>query len=330
MTGRSTQISVDDPPGREAWVVGIGLVLIALVYRYSWIPGSWETLLRDIETSIGLPVSGVGRWFSAWAAGDGQAFAVIAVDPLGLDQGWVLMDPAYRYGRAGFGWLAWAASLGQHAWVPYGMATVGAVSVAVLFFLAQRLHPLLGMRSWLMVLNPAVFIAFAGDTAESLAMLALAWSLASGQAWASAALGTIRPTFGVALIGRWRMFIWAAAAAVIFGGLWILRFGFDWGQYGGRLGPPLVGYFDDLSLQSALLGAFAVLTLVRGLRHRDWAWMASAVFILCFREDVLGAGHNAWRAAGMLFVLWAFGPGYSIAVGRRVLFRRRSEAAMET
>ncbi len=311
MADHRSQVKTAPSPRLEVWLVGIVLAAVALLYRYAWIPDSWQEVLHHAEVSGGLALGRVGRWFSAWAAGDGQAFAVIAADPLGLDEGWRLAEPAYRYGRAGFGWLAWVASLGQEEWVPYGLAIVGLATTVASFLLAARLRSHLGVRAWLIAFNPAVVIALAGDTAEGLGALALAWALASGRWWASAALGVIRPTFLVALVGRWRCLLWGLGTAVTFGVLWILRFGFEPTQYGGRLGLPSAGYIEQPSLMTVGFAFFALLTLVLGLRHRDWGWVASALLVLCFRGDVLGAAHNGLRAVGMLFVLWAFGPRYS-------------------
>ncbi len=298
-------------PRREIWLVVVAVLAIATIYRYAWIPGPWQDGLLFAEDVWRLPVAQVGKWFSAWTIGDGQAFAVIAADPLGLDQGWELSQPAFRYWRAGFGWLAWVASLGQDRWVPYGMAIVGAAAIAAAFLLAVRLRPRLGRSAWLIVLNPAIFIAFAGDTAEALAVLALAYTLATGRWWASAALGVIRPSFLIALVGRWRTLLWGALAAVALGLLWVLRFGLDMGQYGGNFTLPYVGYMNAPSVQSIGLAILATTTLVVGLRRRDWSWVASPLLVLCFSEFLVADPANGWRAAGMLFVLWAFGPGFS-------------------
>jgi hypothetical protein len=303
-------MDVTGDPRREAWIVGIGVVVLAILARYAWLPNAWEFALQQAADTWGLPVTDVGRWFSAWALGDGQAFAVIAADPLGLEIGDRLGYPAYRYGRAGFGWLAWAASLGRAEWVPYGLAIVGSLAVVATLVLAVRLRPSLGPKAWLIILNPAVFIAFAGDTAETLGIFALALAISSGYWWASAAVGVIRESYIVALVGRWRSMVWGLASALLLAVLWALRFGFESGQYGGNLGLPLIGYFEAPSLQAAVLAVVAATTLAVGLRFRDWGWVASGLFVLCFTHWVVESPVNGWRAAGLLFVIWAFGPGY--------------------
>jgi len=322
LVDKSEPVNSARAPSREIWLVGLALVVVALVYRHSWIHVSWEGPLDRIQDVVGLQVNGVGRWFSAWATGDGQAFAIMAADPLGLDEGWHLTQPGFRYLRVGFSWLVWIASLGQERWIPYAMAMVGALAIAGTFLLAARLRPALGLRAWLLVFNPAVLIGFAGDTAETVGILFLAWAIAGGSRWASAALGLIRPSYLVALLGRHMLVFWGAGAALTMGTLWALRFGFDPAEFGGSLGLPLAGYLDAPSVQAIGLLALALGTLVLGLRHRDWAWVASAVMVMCFTASVLGGAHNGWRAAGMLFVLWAFGPGFSP--------RRREQPGSET
>lgn len=309
-----TEVDRSDAPRRELLLVGLTLVVVAVLYRYAWIPGPWQEGLQFAEEVWRISVTGVGRWFSAWTIGDGQAFAVIAADPLGLDEGWELSQPAFRYWRAGFGWLSWAASLGQERWVPYGMAIAGVLALVATFLLAARLRPHLGRSAWLLVLNPAVFIAFAGDTSETLAVLALAYSLASGRWWASAALGVIRPSFLVALVGRWRSLTWGVFSAVTLGALWVVRFGLETGQYGSNFALPFAGYISEPSIQSLALAVFASLTVALGLRHRNWGWIASGLLVLCFSGFVVAEADNGWRAAGMLFVLWAFRPDYAGSV----------------
>lgn len=295
---------------REIWLAAITLAILAVAYRYAWIPGPWEEGLQFARGVWRIPVEDVGKWFAAWTIGDGQLFAVIAADPLGLDEGWEMIQPAFRYWRAGFGWLAWAASLGQERWVPYGMAIVGAASMVATFLLAVRLRPELGRRAWLLVFNPAVLIAFAGDTAEGLGILALTYAIASGRVWASVAVALIRPSFLIALVGRWRLLRWGASMALVSGVWWIAHFGWEPSQYGSNFALPFVGYFDEPSWHSVALGAFACVTIWRGWQHRDWSWVASGIMVICFSGFILADPTNGWRVAGTLYVVWAFGPGY--------------------
>lgn len=302
----------------EIGIFGVALVVVALIYRYTWIHVSWQAPLERIHDVVGLPVQGVGRWFSAWAAGDGQTFAIMASDPLGLDEGLHITQPVYRYLRVGFAWLVWMTSLGQEQWIPYAMATVGALGIIGTFLLAVRLRPALGLRAWLLVFNPALVIGFAGDTAEAAGVFVLVWAMATGSRWSSVALGVIRPSYLVALVGRHQLPLWGLVTAGMMALLWCLRFGLDMDQFAPIFGPPFLGYIVELSVQSLVLLCVAVLTLTQGLRYRDWAWVASGAMVVCFAAPVVESAANGWRAAGMLFVLWAFGRNYLPQGGQRI------------
>jgi len=236
--------------------IGAALVVVALIYRYTWIHASWDAPLARIHDVVGLPVQGAGKWFSAWAAGDRQTFAIMASDPLGLDEGWHITQPVYRYLRVGFAWLVWMTSLGQEHWIPYAMAIVGALGIIGTFLLAVRLRPELGLRAWLLAFNPALLIGFAGDTAETAGLFVLVWAVATESRWSSVALAVIRPSYLVALIGRHKLAPWAAVLGVV----WCLRFGLDMDQFAPILGPPFMGYMVEPSVQSLLLLGLAVTT----------------------------------------------------------------------
>ncbi len=252
----------------------------------------------------------MGAWFSAWTLGDGQAFAVIASDPLGLEFGDDLKDPGYRYQRAGYAWLVWVGSAGQPNLIPYAMAAVGGLAVIGTLILAISLRKRQGPAAWFLVLNPALYIGFAGDTAEPLAILLLGLALASSRPWAGAALGAVRPDYLLALLGRWKTFAYGVAATALVVGYATLRFGFgSLFPPGARLfGLPLAGYFESSTLAGWILAACAVATLVIGIRYRNWTWIVVGLYVLCFSYTVLFAPVNAWRAAGLMPVLWAFGP----------------------
>jgi hypothetical protein len=190
------------------------------------------------------------------------------------------------------------------------MALGGAIFVASNFILASKVRERLGLRAWLMVANPALYIGFAGDTAEPMAMFFLGLALAVGAVWAGAVLGVTRPDWLIATLWRWKPFLGGVAAAVLLGLYAVAIFGFD-GMVAtaGRLGVPFGGYLAHPSAAGWLLAAFALATVARGLQRRDWAWVAVGTFVLCFSDDVLMAPVNAWRVAGLIPVLWAFGTG---------------------
>ncbi len=282
----------------------------AFYTRVEYVP-TWADRHVDLaEERMGLKVGDPPPLFSAWSLGDGQAFAVIAADPTGSRLAKVVGEPTYRFSRAGFGWLAWALSLGRERWVPYSMAAAGALAITANLALAIHLRDRLGPKTWLLILNPAIYLAFGGDTAESLGAFFLALAMATGSRWGAVALGVTRPSYLVALLRRPRVFAWGLAAAALLASYGLVRFGFDLTQFGGRLGLPLVGYLDEPNPLSLLVALLALGTLVIGIRQRDWSWIVAGVFVLGFTSAVVENPVNAWRAAGMLPVLWAFGPNY--------------------
>jgi hypothetical protein len=292
----------------EILVVSVIVLLAAFYVRAEYIPPWAERNLAVAEEKWGLPVSGVSPWFSAWTLGDGQAYAAIAADPLALELGDHLRGAGYRYQRAGYSWLTWVVSGGQRVAIPYALAAVGALAVIGTLMLAISLRTRLGPTAWFLVLNPALYIGFAGDTAEPMAILLLGMTLASNSVLAAVALGVTRPDYLIAVLGRWRPFLAGLGVAAILAIYVTVRFGLETMVPGGALGLPFVNYIEKPSIAGWLLAALAVATGVIGLRYRNWTWVVVGLFVLCFSYDVLEEPVNAWRAAGLMPVLWAFGP----------------------
>jgi hypothetical protein len=195
--------------------------------------------------------------------------------------------------------------------VPYGLALVGAASLAGTLVLAIALRDRLGWKTWLLTANPAIYLGFAGDTSEPLGALLLALALANGSILGVILLGVTRPTYLLGLITRWKLLIWGVGAAVALGGYSLWRFGLEGAQVdGGRIGPLLTAYFENPSVTAWVLVVSALVTVILGLRARDWAWVLGGLFVLSFGHDVTLDPVNALRAAGFLPILWGFGPGY--------------------
>jgi hypothetical protein len=294
----------------EIVVVSLIVLSTAFYVRAEYVPPWAERNLEIAEEKWDLPVSGVSAWFAAWTLGDGQAFALVASDPLGLEIGDELRDPGYRYQRAGYSWLVWVGSGGQPGLIPYALAAVGGLVVIGTLILAISLRERLGRSAWFLVLNPAIYVGFAGDTAEPLAVLFLGLALASSRPWAGVALGVTRPDYLLALLGRWKTFGYGVAAAALVAGYSIIRFGFETLiPRGARLfGLPLAGYLDSPSVAGLVLALLAAVTLAIGVRFRNWTWAVVGLYVLCFSYTVIVEPVNAWRAAGLMPVLWAFGP----------------------
>lgn len=292
-------------------LVTLIVILGAFYARAEYIPPYSERHVELAEEKYDLDLADPGPWFSAWSIGDGQAFAVIAADPTGMKLAEEIKEPAYRYTRAGYGWLAAGASFGQERWVPYGLALAGALALVGTIALAVSLRERLGPRVWVLLFNPALYLGFAGDTAEPLALLFLTYAVSSGSIWAAAVLGVTRPTYLIALFNNRRQLLWGAAATVTILLYALARFAPDeFVPDGGRLGLPLKAYFEHPSFFGGVVAVVAAVTLVRGIKARDWAWILSGSLALCLGPDVLDNPQNAWRAAGMIPVLWAFGTDY--------------------
>jgi hypothetical protein len=163
----------------------------------------------------------------------------------------------------------------------------------------------------LIVLNPALYIGFAGDTSEPLGILLLVMGIATGSWLAGAVLGVTQPTFLVAAWGRWKVVLGGFVAAVLLALYGAIVFGPAlMVPDGGRIAFPLVAYLDNPSPWGFLLAGLAAITIAVGVRARDWSWVIAGLFVLCFGNDVLRDPVNAWRVAGFLPVLWAFGTNY--------------------
>ena len=296
-----------------ALVVAIVLVT-ALGVRASYQPQDPIGQVEVVESLYDLDLDDPHPWFTAWTLGDGQAYALIAADVSGQKLATHVQEAAYRFARAGHGWAAAAFSLGRESLIPYGLATTGALALVGVVAVAMRLRSRLGPRVWWVVFNPALYLGFAGDTSEPLAvlllMIAMAWS-----SWVAAMLlGVSRPTFLVSTWGNWRLFVPGASTAVVLAVYSLIAFGSDsFVPDGGRLGLPLSAYVEHPSISGIALGVAAIATVVVGVRLRDWSWVIAGLFIFCFGSDVLRDPVNAWRAAGFLPVMWAFGPRWDVS-----------------
>lgn len=282
-------------------VVGIGIRLIVSG------PEDLDTLAQFQATS-GLDVGPQTAWFATGLHGDGAVYTVIAADPFGVDVGRHLLIPSYRYSRTGYSWLAAVLVIGRENLLLLGLSLVGLISLAIVAWQAVELREILGLRAWFLLANPALYIGFVGDTAEPLAIALLTLALAHGSVWATLGLAIVRPDYLVGLLSRWRLALAGGVLGVAFRMLWVERF--DDSVIGGSvaLAWPLVGILEAASPVGWLVIGAGLYTVVRGIVARDLSWVASGVVVVCFSAVVYNAPVNAVRAAGLLPVLWAFGP----------------------
>jgi hypothetical protein len=296
-------------------VVAVLIALRALVSG----PEELEDL-RRFEEASGLSVGPATSFFAKGIHGDGATFAIVAADPLGRDVGHLLHHPSYRYMRFGYPWLARGVALGQERLILLGLSSVGMMAAGAVAFMASRLNDLRGVSAWWLVANPALIVGAINDTAEPLAVCLLTLSILTGSTWAPLGLAAVRPTFLVGVTGRWRMFIFAVSVAVISKAYWSWHFEESALTGGFNVDWPLRGIFASPSLLGWIVMTAAVVTAAVGASKRDWSWMLSGIFVICFAQPVLDAPMNAVRASAFLPVLWAFGPNFESTVGLKSLF----------
>jgi len=112
---------------------------------------------------------------------DGVYYYTIARDPFARGEAHGLIDrPGYRYGHAGYGWLAGVVSLGRADLVPSALLAINLVAVAVAAFVGSALARQYGWSPWggvAVALNPGIIYAATVDTSEPLGLAVLALAL---------------------------------------------------------------------------------------------------------------------------------------------------------
>ncbi|MBA2725790.1 MAG: hypothetical protein H0U53_07365 [Actinobacteria bacterium] len=102
---------------------------------------------------------------------DGVYYYAIAIDPLATGEAHEVIDlPTHRYGHPGYGWLAWAASLGQAGWVPQVLLLLSLAGMAVASYFASLVSIQLGASPWgglFVALNPGLIFSVTTDTSEA-------------------------------------------------------------------------------------------------------------------------------------------------------------------
>ncbi len=263
-------------------------------------------MLERRQTDSGIAFGPETEFFAAGLHGDGAVFAIIAADPFGTDEGRAIYVPQYRYQRVGYSWAAAGIVFGQENLVLAGLVVVGLLSVGGVIFIAHEQRDILGLRSWWLLVNPALYIGALNDTAEPLVILLLTVAFVSGGVWSSLGLAIVRPSYVVALADRPGRFFAALGTAVLLRIVWSLQFDGSVFTTVGNLGMPFVGFVSKPSLLGLLVLLAGAITFAIGVRIRSWAWMLSGLLVVSLGANVFAVPIHAVRAAGMLPVLWAF------------------------
>jgi hypothetical protein len=297
-----------NPVTAAAAALAMVLVLLGIGIRLAVSGPEDIDKLAQFEATSGIDVGPKTAWFATGLHGDGAVYTVIAADPFGAGVGRTLLIPSYRYSRAGYSWLGAALVIGRDQLLLLGLSLVGLASIAVVAWQAVKLREALGLKAWLLLANPALYIGFVGDTAEPLAIALLTLALAHGSLLASLGLAMVRPDYLVGLLSNWRLALSGGLLGVAFRMLWVERF--DDSVVGGSvaLAWPMVGILEAGSPVGWLVIAAGLYTVIKGVVTRDLSWVASGVLVVCFSAVVYDTPVNAIRAAGLLPVLWAFGP----------------------
>ncbi|MHB8511782.1 MAG: hypothetical protein ACYDCC_06330 [Actinomycetota bacterium] len=103
---------------------------------------------------------------------DGVYYYTIALDPFGRGVEHQYIDhSAYRYGHAGYGWLARILSPFHRSSIPTAMFLIGVISIGVASYGISRLAQLLGGSAWwglIGAIAPGLLLSVSMDTAEPL------------------------------------------------------------------------------------------------------------------------------------------------------------------
>jgi hypothetical protein len=292
---------------RRGLFIALLSVIAVLVVRYSVSSPTDQLHYEKWDADF-------GSWpdiFYTGAGGDGEVFAVLASDPFGSGQTQFIFHIVYRYSRIGFSWAAWALSFGDETLVLPALVVIGLLAVGGVGFASGFLRERLGWRSWILVLNPALYIGSIGDTAEPLAILLLLFTMVGTGTFAAVALATTRPDYVVALFGRWKLVLIAGFTALIVGITAVAIFDAPLlDSPPGVFSPPFVAYFVEPSIAGFLVLGAGLATGVVGVMRRNFAWVGSGLLVLVLGTGVTRDPINAVRVAGLLPVLWAFGPDW--------------------
>ena len=317
---------------RRALLFGLLTLVIGLGYRYLSTPRA-DLGPADLQRFESLSGIDLPSWyerqpfFLKWTRGDGQVYAVIAVDPLLEGPARRLREPDYRFSRAGYSYLARLVVGGEVDLVPIGLLVVNSVALFLYGALAGRLAPAYGRRALVLLANPALYIAIAGDTSEAVGLLLVTYALTTEQTrragFASAVAATVRPDLTTLLPAArnngWRLTALALSVAATMRAIPIVLFDLPWSGAAGTITWPLLGYLDVVKEVDALsrvgllfflaTGLASIAVGIRRLTPDRWAFLATGGLGVVVSASVLSAPVNYVRAGAGLVVLWVLRAG---------------------
>lgn len=157
------------------------LTLVPVVLALEAAGGEPSGLIRmaEVEPVAALALEG-DPGFSFVDIGahyDGVYYYAIARDPFAVGEAHRLIDKAaYRYGHAGYGWLAGLLSFGNPQIIPWALILIALVGMAVSGWAASTILQELGVSGWwglTVALNPGLIYATTAVTSEPLGLAVL-------------------------------------------------------------------------------------------------------------------------------------------------------------
>lgn len=156
-------------------------VIGALAVR-GWKPSALVRMAREEPIApLATAHDAEFRFVDIGAHYDGVYFYAIALDPFAQGEAHTLIDnSAYRYGHAGYGWLARVASLGRASAVPTALLVLGLVGLCAAAVGTSLLAAQLGLSGWLglaVAFNPGLLYSLTALTSETVAAPLLVFGL---------------------------------------------------------------------------------------------------------------------------------------------------------
>ncbi|MDQ3893688.1 MAG: hypothetical protein M3292_03330 [Actinomycetota bacterium] len=169
------------------WCAAVALLVGALGAGFEMKAEGWEPSAL-IQMSGAEPMAQLARridpsfrFVDPDAHYDGVYFYAVALDPLARGEAHALIDQSvYRYGHAGYGWLAWLGSAGRAKAVPWALLFVGLAGLALAAWAVTRLIEDQGRSGWwglAVALNPGLIYALTAVCSETAGAAAIAMSL---------------------------------------------------------------------------------------------------------------------------------------------------------
>lgn len=215
---------------------------------------------------------------------DGLYFYAFALDPFATGAEHQMIDaPAYRYGHAGYGWVAAIASFGNEGWIPMVLLLLSLLGMALAAGTASLLAGHFGLTPWIgltVAVNPGLVYAVTSDTSEAFAAGVLGaglllW-LRGNIRWGGVlliALCLIKEPFVVVPLGLgvweaieyrrgrsapdlWNRVGWLAAGPIALGAWFVYlqaKFGvWPFAEGPENIGLPITGWIETLRLASEM------------------------------------------------------------------------------